>query len=159
VRGTTNWLHAGWNRFLKDRALLYDLDRVCRRYPGAGTPTQFLGLDRQFSDAVCAVVDMGIAQYGEWVDDRREQTVKVGKSLRKRYDRMADLLGITEEQNRGGMDGADLTAASKDYALALAKARATGGPPPTPPGVDPAEWEQLQQVRPQQRTPDHGGTA
>jgi hypothetical protein len=57
------------------------------------------------------------------------------------------------------MDGADLTAASKDYALALAKARATGGPPPTPPGVDPAEWEQLQQVRPQQRTPDHGGTA
>lgn len=130
--------------------LLYEVDRVCRRYPGAGTPTQYLGLDRYFSDSVCTVVDFGIAEFGEWVDGRSQQRQKVGRKGKTKpvYDTLADVLGITEAQARAGKSGKEFSQLAGGYLQATIAARKDGAQgPPCPPGIDPELWARLQQQR------------
>ena len=90
-------------------------------------------MDRVFSDAVCAEVDKGLAQYVRWYESRAEEQRKVGKHKYKRkYDTLDELLGVTEAQRRGpyGMDGAKLTEVSGDYKRACIEAAKAGLPMP-----------------------------
>jgi hypothetical protein len=133
----TNWPHAGWSDFLSDRLLLYEIDCLCHRYAGAGTPTQYLGLNRIFSDSVCAEVDKGIAQFGLWVEGRIQHRKKVGKhKWEAAHKTLGEALGIVEEARRGGWhSGAELRDVSLDYRNAVFEAKKKGLPPP-----DIADW-------------------
>lgn len=129
----TGWLRAGSSAFLRDRMLLYEVDAVCRRYPGAGTPTTWLGLNNYFSDSVCAMVDIGIASYGEWVDLRKKARRKSGKNkIEPLYKTLGELLGVDEEERRGGLSGGDLRQQSRSYLDAVIQANLRGEPPPPP---------------------------
>ena len=126
----TNWPDAGWSDFLSDRWLLYHLDTICSRYPGAGTPTRYTGLDRIFSDSVCFEIDLGIAEFGRWVESRKEATRREGKKIKPLYDNMNDVLGVTEEERRGGFDPQELRSTGWDYKEAVIEAAKKGLPPP-----------------------------
>jgi hypothetical protein len=104
---------------------------VCRVFPGAGTPSQYLGLNEQFSDWICAEIDKGLAQYVRWYDARFEAQEKSGKhKYRQKYRTLGAVLGIEEEERRGGMTGGELTDYSKGYLHAMIEARAKGLPVP-----------------------------
>ena len=125
------WLPAALRGFLTDRLLLFEIDRVCRRYPGAGTPTQYLGLTSMFSDAVCVEIDKGIAQFGTWVDARMEaRTYNKKGGSKPMYPTLGDVLGITDVERRGGMDGQTLQTRAEAYKRAVAQAVRTGQPVP-----------------------------
>jgi hypothetical protein len=132
----TNWRLAAWSRFLSNRILLYEVIELCATFPGAGTPTQYLGLNRVFSDWVCAEVDKGLAQWRIWYQGRMQQMQKSGRhSWRPKYKTLNELLGITEEVRRGGFTGKDLTDVSALYKRAVVEAAKQGEPPP-----DAEEW-------------------
>jgi hypothetical protein len=126
-----NWLHAGWSGFLSDRVALYELCELCHEFPGAGTPTQYTGLNRRFSDSVCAEIDKGLAQYRIWYTGRMKQQQKVGKHRYKpAFQTLDDVLGVTEALRRGGWDGQELTDVSGDYKQAVIEAAKKGLPAP-----------------------------
>lgn len=125
------WPLDGWRSFLADRMLLYEICEVCRVFPGAGTPTQYIGLDRDFSEHVCVEIDKGLAQYVRFYDARFEAQEKSGKyKMRQKYRTLGAVLGIDEEIRRGGMDGGELKDRSKSYLDAVIAARAAGKAPP-----------------------------
>jgi hypothetical protein len=122
---------------LSNRILLYEVIETCHAFPGAGTPTQFLGLDRVFSDWVCAEIDKGLAQWRLWYQGRMHEMEKSGKhSWRPKYQTLDALLGITEAERRGGFaTGGELTDVSTAYKNAVIEAAKKGLPPP-----DAAQW-------------------
>lgn len=128
----TNWPSAGWKHFLSDRLYLYEVCETCRVFPGLVSPTHFMKMDQVFSDAVCAEVDKGLAQYVRWYEARAEEQQKVGKhKYKRRFDTLGELLGIEEEQRRGGWtNGAQLTEVSKAYRDACIAATIAGQPMP-----------------------------
>jgi hypothetical protein len=128
----TRLLPAGSKSFLADRILLYEICEVCRVFPGAGTPTQYVGLTEHFSDWVCAEIDKGLAQYVRWYDARFEAQEKQGKyKIRQKYKTLGAVLGIDEEARRGGMEASELTDRSKSYLDAVIAARAARKAPPS----------------------------
>ena len=125
------WPNAGWSDFLSDRYFLYQICEMCHTFPGAGTPTQYLGFGRYFSDRVCAEIDIGLAQFRGWYTSRMEQRRKVGKhKWEPTYKNLDEVLGVTEALRRGGWDGKELTDVSQDYRQAVIAATKKGLPPP-----------------------------
>lgn len=124
--------HDASNRFLSDRLALYELCELCRVFPGAGTPSAYLGLGRYYSDSICAEIDKGLAQFVRWYDARFDAQQKVGKhKWQQKHKTLADVLGITEARRRGGWtSGSELTEASKLYQQAAMKAIREGKPVP-----------------------------
>jgi hypothetical protein len=137
VRETTSWPSADWSRFLSVSVYLYEVCEACRVFPGLVSPSHFMKIDLIFSDAVCAEIDKGLAQYVRWYEARSEQQQKVGKhKFKNKYETLNDLLGVTEEQRRGGWtDGSKLTEVSGSYKDACIAAAVAGKPMP-----DVTEW-------------------
>ncbi len=133
----TSWLHASLRTFLGDRILLYEICEACRVFPGLISPTHFYKLDRKYSDAICAQIDQGLAQYVRWYEARKEERKKSGKhKWESKYKDLNELLGVTEELRRGGWnDGSELKEVSYDYKTAVIDAIAAGKPVP-----DVEEW-------------------
>jgi hypothetical protein len=130
-------LRSCWKTFLSDRIQLYEICETVRVFPGLISPSHFYKLDERFSDAVCAEIDKGLAQYVLWYEGRRDERRKAGKNRwESKYKDLKDLLGVTEEERRGGWtDGDALTSTSKSYLEAFTQAVAEGRPVP-----DVAEW-------------------
>jgi hypothetical protein len=129
----TNWRNAGWRGFLSNRIYLYEVCELCRVFPGAGTPVSYLGLNRYFSDYVCAEIDKGLAQWVRWYDARMKERKKSGKfSTQPVHKTLDEVLGITEALRRSGWenDGRGLTDVSRDYKQAVIAAAKRGEPPP-----------------------------
>lgn len=133
----TSWPLTGLKGFLADRLLLYELCELCHQFPGAGTPSQYLGLNRHFSPWVCAEIDKGLAQFRIWYMGRMEKQVKAGKhKLRPAYKTIAEVIGIVEDQRRGGWgSGAKIASKGEEYKEAVLQAVRDGKPIP-----DVQEW-------------------
>jgi hypothetical protein len=133
----TNWRSADCNHFLTDRVYLYEVCEACRVFPGLVSPSHFMKIDQSFSDAVCAEIDKGLAQYVRWYESRGEQQRKVGKHrYEAKYKTLNELLGVTEDLRRGGWNnGREPTEVSSDYKDACIAAAVAGKPLP-----DVTEW-------------------
>lgn len=119
-------LHAGWSDFLSDRQLLYEIDLVCKRYT-VGSPTQYLEFDRIFSANICYDIDVTIAQFGIQTENRMQEQKKTGKGKwEQKYKTMAEVLGITDDEWRGGFDQQELVSAGSDYRQAVVEAARRG---------------------------------
>lgn len=131
------WQPAALRGFLSNRILLYELCELCANFPGAGTPTQYTGLNRVFSDWICAEIDKGLSLYRNWYTSRAHEMEKRGKhSYRPKYRTLDELLGITEALRRGGFaTGAEITSVSDEYRQAVIAAHKRGEAPP-----DVTEW-------------------
>src|SRR5574338_1318121 len=133
-----NWPSAGWRDFLANRLYLYEVIEACVVFPQLGSPTQFLGLNRQFSDWVCAEIDKGLALWRLWYTARANEQQKTGKSKwEHKYKTLDEVLGITEAKRRGWDTGRDEDSreVSEEYKAAVLSAMRSGSPLP-----DVAEW-------------------
>lgn len=122
MKARRSWLHVGSVCFLTDRYELYRLCEDCASW-GKLSPSQKAGLTREFPSWVCNEVDKGLAEYRRWYLSRMEAVTKKG---RPKYRTIADVLGITEERNRGNMSGDELTEKATNLRMAMIEARKSG---------------------------------
>lgn len=101
-----------------------------------GSPSHAAGLHKQFSPWVCLEIDKGLAQYVRWYEARFEATRKAGKhKIEQRFKTLSAVLGMEEEQRRGGFTGEQLTDLTTEYRQAVIQAMRAGEPMP-----DIQEW-------------------
>jgi hypothetical protein len=107
--------------FLSDR---YELYRLCEACALAGkSQSEATGLTKQFPAWICLEIDKGLTEYRRWYLNRFEAVTKKGKP---KYRSLADVLGITEERNRGNMSHEELTAKSTNLRMAMIEAMQSG---------------------------------
>lgn len=121
-----HWRLAGWIGFLSDRQGLWEVDTICRRY-SVGSPSQYIGFDRIFSDNICYDVDAVVAHFGIQTENRmQEQRKKSSGKWELKYKTMPEVLGIREDEWRGGFDQQELVAAGAEYRQAVVEAAKRG---------------------------------
>lgn len=90
---------------------------------GEQSPSQKAGLTREFPRWVCNEVDKGLAEYRLWYMSRREAVTRKGKP---KYRTLAEVIGISEERNRGNFVGNELTDKATELRMAMIEARKSG---------------------------------
>lgn len=90
---------------------------------GNQSPSQKAGLTREFPSWVCNEIDKGLAQYRLWYQSRMEAITRKGKP---KYRTLAEVLGITEERNRGNMSDDQLSDKATELRLAMIEAHKSG---------------------------------
>lgn len=99
---------------------------ICDRF-SVGSPTQYLGFDRLFSESICYDLDTVIVQFGIQTENRMQAQEKGGGGKwRMKYKTMAEVLGITEEEWRGGFDQQELMETGLDFRNAMREAAKRG---------------------------------
>ena len=97
---------------------------VCQRY--GMMPSVRIGFDKEFSDNICFDVDTTVAQFGLWVESRMQAEEKSNGKWKKKYPTMAEVLGISEDEEFGGLDRQELKETSGDFKTAFIEAAKRG---------------------------------
>lgn len=109
--------------------MLWEVDVVCQRY--GILPSKLLGFDLIFSDSICFDVDVTVAKFGQQTDSRMAAEKKKGKYGReKKHKTMSEVLGLSEDEWRGGFDQQELEDAGEMYLAAVKQAQREGKPVP-----------------------------